>query len=142
VQVSNGAQLDLDIYSGTVGAVTLIDGAISGTDPSTLTGSTFDVRKGTISVSLAGATLSAGLTKTTAGTVTLTGTNSYSGGTVVKGGTLEIGSTGALPSGMALTIDTNAAGAAGASAVPEPGTIALLAAALATLAVAGWRRRK
>jgi fibronectin-binding autotransporter adhesin len=84
------------------------------------------------------------------------GSNSYSGGTIINGGTLRVDKSGGLPPGQALTIGaggtvvlssdlTGAAAsnaATSATAVPEPGTIALLAAGLAGLLVAAWRRRR
>jgi autotransporter-associated beta strand protein len=83
------------------------------------------------------------------GVLVLSGTdNSYSGGTVVESGTLIDASNGALPDGSSLTVGAGATlmfglSAAAASpvvaleharptgAVPEPGTLALLVAALA-----------
>ena len=85
------------------------------------------------------------LTKEGAGTLTLEGTNSYTDGTSVLGGTLLITSAIALPNGTSLTVgaggtfifDPSAAGSpvaggsvAAVAPVPEPGTLALLAAAL------------
>jgi len=65
VTVSSGT-LDMQTFNDTVGAVTLVDGTIQGSG--TLSASSYDVRKGTISSKLSG---SGGVTKTTSGTVTL-----------------------------------------------------------------------
>jgi len=94
------------------------------------------------------------------GTLLLSGSNNYSGGTFVFGGTLVATGRYALPDGMSLTVGGSdtllflspvaggsavpgqtseppaTAGASGMSAVPEPGTLVLLAAASA--AAAAW----
>ncbi|MGD0896691.1 MAG: autotransporter-associated beta strand repeat-containing protein [Thermoguttaceae bacterium] len=108
------------------------------------------------------------LTKEGNGTLTLSGTNSYSGTTTVSNGLLVINRSAALPSGSILTIgasgsvvlgDSTLNGSAiplggspsagtlapqgvaadGIHAVPEPGTLALLAAAACGFAI---RRKK
>jgi autotransporter-associated beta strand protein len=107
------------------------------------------------------------LIKTTSGTVTLSGSNSYSGGTSVTNGLLAVQNAGAIPSGSLLSIGANGSvvlGTPGATEplgqisggagplgsqpsggsinpVPEPGTVALLAAA-AACGFALWLRRK
>ena len=63
------AVLDLGGFSGTVGAVSLIDGSITGTT-GVLTGSSYAFQNGSVSAILAG---NATMTKTAAGTVTLSG---------------------------------------------------------------------
>ncbi len=81
--------------------------------------------------------------------------NSYTGGTYVEAGTLEITSAGAIPNGSSLSIGAGAAlifdsalsaspveASAGAvNAVPEPGTLGLLAGGALGLLGYGWRRR-
>jgi fibronectin-binding autotransporter adhesin len=71
------------------------------------------------------------------GTLVLGGTNTYSGGTTVSSGTLVVDSAAGLAEGSGLTVGQGAAAifapatpAAGVVAVPEPGTLALLVAAL------------
>ena len=66
----------------------------------------------------------------------LSGTNSYSGGTIVSDGTLTVVSDAALADGTSLTVGTGGmfgsdslAASPAATAVPEPGTLVLLAAA-------------
>jgi autotransporter-associated beta strand protein len=96
------------------------------------------------------------LTKDGDGTWVLSVANTYSGGTTVSKGTLLLTNANALLAGSDLTIGASgtvvlasdltgaAATNAGSSVapVPEPGTIALLAAGLAGLLVAAWRRRR
>lgn len=84
------AVLDLGTnHTDRVGTFTLANGGtITGAGTSALTvnaGSTFELKDGTVSVSLAG---SAGLNKTSAGTVTINAAATYTGGTNVAGGTL------------------------------------------------------
>ncbi len=76
-------------HNDTVAAVILNGGSITGTGTSALTGSSYDVRSGSVSAILAGSGIT--LTKTTAGTVTLTGANSYTGATTISTGTLQLG---------------------------------------------------
>lgn len=95
------------------------------------------------------------LTKAGAGTLVLDMANTYSGGTLVSGGTLRIAHLNSLPTGGNLIIQAGgtlvlasglsgaAASQAGAavSATPEPGTLALLAAA-GLVSIAAWLRRR
>ena len=108
VQVSGGV-LDLNQYGGSVGAVTLVNGMITGSSISSLTATSYAVQNGTVSAELAGN--SAALTKTTTGTVVLSGDNTYNGGTTVSGGTLQLDSPSALGTGglvaNAGTVDLN-----------------------------------
>ncbi len=90
-QLPNAAPVDilgggsLTTQTETIGSLTLTDGS-SGGAQLTATAANYDVRKGSISNSLAG---TVGLVKTTADTVTLSGVNSYSGGTTISAGVLE-----------------------------------------------------
>ena len=92
VTVQGGSTLSIGAYSSSPGTVTLIDGTISGTT-GVLSGSSFGVRKGTISAILDGA---GRLTKTTTDTVSLAGANTYAGATTVSAGVLKIGNASAL----------------------------------------------
>ncbi len=98
----NGGELALGTNTDTVGAVTLTSGSITGTGAGTLTGSSYDVRSGSVSAKLGGSSVA--LTKSTAGTVTLSGANSYTGGTTVSAGTLVLGDNSAAgTTGISLT---------------------------------------
>ncbi len=81
----NGGTYNMGNFSDTVGAVTLIDGTITG-GTGVLTGTSYNVQNGTVSAILGGA---ASLTKTTAGTVELTRANTYTGSTTISGGILS-----------------------------------------------------
>ncbi len=97
---------------------------------------------------------STSLVLTGSGQVTLDNSNSYSGGTFVNSGTLVVDSTSGIESGTNLSVGSMTSlfthapivpdGIAGASvaAVPEPGTLALLAAGMAIVAFRVARRRK
>ncbi|MCX6876156.1 MAG: autotransporter-associated beta strand repeat-containing protein [Verrucomicrobia bacterium] len=101
------AILSMGATNQTVGAVTVLNGGqITGTG--TLTGTTFNVESGTISVKLAGT--GAMLTKSSIGMVTLTGANTYDGGTLVNDGTLTLSGSGKLGAATgALTVDGGSA---------------------------------
>ncbi len=93
------------------------------------------------------------------GTLILSGDNSYNGGTTVETGTLYLTGSGSLPADSTLTVGAGgtldydpsvltmspvepAVAGAAATAVPEPGTLAMLAAgAIVCLAARSWRRR-
>ena len=90
---------------------------------------------------------SGGLTKIDSGTLILSGTNTYSGGTNVEAGTLEILDRSALRSGTSLSVGADAVAIFGgaavpqaATAVPEPGTLVLLAMAGMVAAVVSRRQ--
>ena len=95
----------------------------------------------------------AALNKYGAGTLILSGSNTYSGGTTVDAGTLIVNTITALPDGTSLTVGAGGtftfdpslgnapvAVSAAATAVPEPGTLILLAAGLAA-GTAAWRKK-
>jgi len=84
----NGGTLALGTNSDTVGAVTLTSGSIT-SSTGVLTGSSYDVRSGSVSAILGGSGIA--LTKTTGDSVTLSGTNTYTGGTSIDNGTLTLG---------------------------------------------------
>jgi len=89
------------------------------------------------------------------GMLILTCSDSYTGGTVVNGGTLVVANNNALESGTSLEVGAGASGlftpsiagavipaTEGVAAVPEPGTLALLAVGGLLAAVGALRRRK
>ncbi len=100
------------------------------------------------------------LVKMGPGTLVLSGSDSYLGGTYVDGGTLEVTNAMSLPDGTRLTIGAGAtfifdpaagaapaaasplAAASGAAAVPEPGTLVLLATGTLLAIFAARQRRK
>jgi autotransporter-associated beta strand protein len=112
----------------------------------------------TISGDLSDGTGSRGIEKNGAGTLILSGSNTYTGGTTVAAGTLVVDSRAAIADGSNLTIGTEASlffGAStlaaetvlpqaapltGTSAVPEPGTLAIIVFGAAAAVVARRRR--
>jgi autotransporter-associated beta strand protein len=100
VTVQGGSTLDIGVYSVPAGVVTLIDGTITGTT-GVIVGSSYDVRKGTVSARLGG---TGGLAKTTSDSVTLAGANSYTGATTVSGGILRATSGVGLPTASNLVL--------------------------------------
>ena len=104
---------------------------------------------------LAGSLLGPGSLSVNSGTLILSGTNTYTGGTDVAGGTLTVNTSAALPAGTSLTVGAGGTfifdpsvsgspvvGSQAVAAVPEPGTLALLAAGLALGAGIMWRKRR
>ena len=103
----SGGTFDLQTYSETVGAVTLVDGSITGTGTLTSSSGGFSLHNGTVSASLGGI---GSVIKTTAGTVTLGRSNSYTGTTSINAGVLSVSANGALGSvGSGTTVASGAA---------------------------------
>ena len=119
---------------------------------------TFNVTDGTLTVSAPLVqdnvdNVVSGLTLTGGGTMVLSATNTYQGGTTVADGTLIVVNSEAIADGTSLTVGDPSqfspapvvpaaavASAAAITPVPEPGTLALIAAA--ALAGAGiWRKK-
>jgi autotransporter-associated beta strand protein len=104
----------------------------------------------TLSGVLSSSSTAGGLIKTGEGTLILTGINTYQGGTTVNSGTLILNSSLAIADGTNLTVGRgspfHAAAVPSAEApsvvpVPEPTSLALLAAGAAVAAaIARWRR--
>ncbi len=101
----SGGTLNVD-NPDTVGVVTLISGTISG--DSALTGSSYDVRTGTVSAVLAGSGVT--LTKTTGGAVVLSGISTYNGGTFLNEGRLGLRNSNAPLGAGTVTINGGAIG--------------------------------
>ena len=115
--VVKGGTFDVGTHPDTVGSVSLLGGAITGTTGGLTSNAAFDVQSGTVSAILGG---SAGLVKTGAGSVTLSSANVYTGATVVGAGTLALGADDALAAagtvvvnGGTLDIGSHRAGVAG-----------------------------
>ncbi len=82
------------------------------------------------------------------GTLILSASDNYTGGTIVTAGRLEVTSSEAIQSGTSLTVGAGASSIFGeaapqtAAAVPEPGTLALLAVAGTVASAAIWPRKR
>jgi fibronectin-binding autotransporter adhesin len=156
--IASGGTLDLDGTSQTVaslagsGVVTNSGGTLS---VLTVAGSSMTEFDGMLQN---GSGTLALVLNASSGTLVLGGANTYSGGTDVNAGTLVIDSTSALPDGSSLFVGQGASSdftfapvagggaspaavSAGFAAVPEPGTLALLAAAVGAAVVCRFRRR-
>lgn len=102
----NGGIYAIGTHTDSLGAVTLIDGSITGST-GVLTGSSYGVQNGSISAILAGSGI---LTKSTSGIVTLSGLNTYTGATRINAGTLSVSmlDDGGLPSNIGASTTTAA----------------------------------
>jgi fibronectin-binding autotransporter adhesin len=119
VIIRNGAIFDLQTFSETVGAVTLMDGMIAGSGM--LTGAVYNVERGIISAGLGGAAM---LNKSTTNRVTLAGANTYSGATTVSNGTLFVNGSLSASSTVTVAVGTlSGGGACGATIVNGGGMI-------------------
>ncbi|MCX6889775.1 MAG: autotransporter-associated beta strand repeat-containing protein, partial [Verrucomicrobia bacterium] len=85
----NGGSLNVSTFDEAVDTVRLTSGSIIGSGGTLSATNDFDVRSGTISGKLAGAS---GLIKTTSGTVILSGANTFSGAVSVNAGVLSFAS--------------------------------------------------
>jgi len=162
--------LDLDVagVAATLGDLELQAGSelgfknVTGITFGNLTGPQGSILDASIPLTFSGGTMggtiqgAGSLTKVGPGTLILSGSNTYQGGTTVDAGTLTVNTSAAMPAGTSLTVaaggtfifDPSVSGApvvasqGGASAVPEPGTLALLAAALVLGVGIRWKRRR
>jgi fibronectin-binding autotransporter adhesin len=138
VTISNGSTLDMTNVAQTIASLSSTDGmgsqVLMGSGALTIAGTASTTFDGTISGAGGSLTLQGG-------ELTLTGTNTYTGGTIVANGTLILDDNAALADGSSLTVGQDAAqlfaapvaiaaSPPAAVAVPEPGKIALLLAAL------------
>jgi len=100
--VSDGAALDLNGYSQTIGS-------IAGEGDITLGAGTLTAGRNNTSTAFSGdISGTGGFTKAGTGTLTLSGSNNYAGATTVSGGTLRAGGAGAFSDESAFTVDTGA----------------------------------
>jgi len=153
-----GGTLTLD-NSGAIAYVTVMSGSHTITAPLTLADNLDASVAAGSSLTLAGgigeSSPGMSLTEDGGGLLILGGTNTYSGGTTVNAGTLVLASNTALANGTSLTVgagatlifDPSAAPAVSPAAlqissVPEPGALALLAAAVVGFLVTGPARRR
>jgi autotransporter-associated beta strand protein len=156
VTLSNGATLDMSSVTQTIGSLSSTDGlgskVLLGNGTLTVGDSTSTTFDGAISG------VGGSLIKQGTGMLVLSGSDTYTGGTTINAGTLVAASASAIPNGTSLTVgaggtfifDPSQAGApvvgstssAGVAAVPEPGTLALLAATLLSAAIYRRFRRR
>ena len=149
----NSGVVDLGGFNPSIGGLSGAPGTtvanLSGTSKSTLTvaGTGSDVFAGTIAD---GPTNTTGLV-VSGGQLTLSGTNTFTGGTTVTACTLIATNSQALADGSSLTVGNALAftpapvvpaASAGVAAVPEPGTLLLLSAALSAAAMLSRSRRR
>jgi autotransporter-associated beta strand protein len=149
VNLSNSGTLDLIAENANLSELTGV-GIVnhSGTGSNTLT-----VGGGDFSSTIENTRGKLTLLKTGSGELILSGSDDYTGGTDVEAGTLVLDSNTALLSGSSLTVGANATSIFGASeggsvpnvtaatAVPEPGTLMLLAFGALGLLARALRRR-
>lgn len=103
VTVSGGA-LDLAGFNNPVGPVVLSSGSMVDTvGGGMLSGSSYDVRSGTISAALGDGASASSLTKSTAGLVTISSANAYTGATTITAGTLSLTASGVIASNVTIS---------------------------------------
>jgi autotransporter-associated beta strand protein len=152
-----GGQLTLDNGSSTIAVTVSSSGdAINAVVAVSLNSDAWITASGsgdslTIAGNIGDGAASHGIEKDGPGTLVLSGSNTYTGGTEVYGGTLVVASAASITGGTDLTVGTGGAAFFGtqaysaesgtaigtsateATAVPEPGTLLLLAAVLAAM---------
>jgi autotransporter-associated beta strand protein len=149
----NGGTLDLNSYSVTVPSFSGSTGAVTdfGFSGGTTTLTVSQSSSTTFGGRIVDGTPNFVALKLTGGTLTLTGNDSYTGGTTVNGGSLIVTNAGGLADGSSLTVGnfpaspapvaSPVAAASAVTPVPEPGTLALLAAGAMVVVWRGCRRR-
>jgi fibronectin-binding autotransporter adhesin len=121
--------LSLNTFSDTVGAVTLINGAITGTGSSTLSSSSiFDLQEGTVSARLGGSgDLTKNATTVSGGnnTVTLSSASTYTGSTTINSGTLILTSSASINSSSAVNIGAGTLEMQGSDQLKNTGAVSI-----------------